>query len=222
MIADMGKTAVIIDNGKFPTKEYPRYLLSKADYIVCCDGALAKFFRHMEQVFGEERMPDVVIGDMDSIGRSVKRRFTGKFVHETEQENNDQTKAVTYVIDNFKDVSDIIILGATGGREDHTIGNLSLLMEYSRRFNPCPHIEIVSDWCTAFAITGSTDISCGEGRKFSLFSPDNSLTIKSTGLQWPTDGVVFDNWWKATLNRATEDTVHLEFSHTSMALVILD
>ena len=74
MIADMGKTAVIIDNGKFPTKEYPRYLLSKADYIVCCDGALAKFFRHMEQVFGEERMPDVVIGDMDSIGRSVKRR----------------------------------------------------------------------------------------------------------------------------------------------------
>ena len=58
--------------------------------------------------------------------------------------------------------------------------------------------------------------------KFSLFSPDNSLTIKSKGLQWPTDGVVFDNWWKATLNIASEDVVHLDFSHRSMALVIMD
>ena len=56
----------------------------------------------------------------------------------------------------------------------------------------------------------------------SLFSPDNSLTIKSEGLQWPTDAVVFDNWWPATLNRATEDVVKLTFSHRSLALAVLD
>ena len=35
-------------------------------------------------------------------------------------------------------------------------------------------------------------------------------------------GVVFDNWWQATLNRASADVVKLTFSHKSMALVILD
>ncbi len=216
------KTAVIIDNGKFPKKDYPRYLLKNADYIICCDGALMKYFRNMEAVFGGERMPDVVIGDMDSVSRTALARYKGLTVHETGQDDNDQTKAVRYVMNHFPDVTDIYILGGTGDREDHTIGNLSLLMEYARCFSGGPHIEMVSDWSTAFAITGTVDIQCGEGRAFSLFSPDNSLNIKSKGLVWPTDGVVFDNWWKATLNRASEDTVHLEFSHPSVALVILD
>ena len=219
----MEKTAVIIDNGDFPKKEYPRFLLRNADYVVCCDGALEKYFRNMEVVFGGERMPDVVIGDLDSLGKAARKRYTGKLVHVAEQETNDQTKAVDYTVSHFADVSSIYILGGSGGREDHTIGNLSLLMEYAGRFGETgPKIEMVSDWSTAFALTDSADIHCGTGRKFSLFSPDNSLTVKSKGLQWPTDGVVFDNWWKATLNIASEDVVHLDFSHRSMALVILD
>ena len=216
------KTAVIIDNGAFPKKEYPRYLLRQADCIICCDGALMKYFRNMEAVFGRERMPDMVVGDMDSISPAARKRFTGKFVHIAEQDTNDQTKAVTYVVENIPEITDIYILGGSGEREDHTIGNLSLLMEYARKFGDRLHIEMVSDWSTAFAVTDTTEISCGIGRSFSLFSPDSSLTIKSKGLEWPTDEVVFDNWWKATLNRASEDTVRLEFSHPSVALVILD
>ena len=219
----MEKTAVITDNGDFPKKEYPRYLLRNADYVVCCDGALTKYFRNMEAVFGKERMPDAVIGDMDSLSGAARKRYTGPLVHVTCQETNDQTKAVEYVMSNFAGISAIYILGGSGAREDHTIGNLSLLMEYARKFGEGgPKIEMVSDWSTAFALTDSADIHCGTGRKFSLFSPDNSLTIKSKGLQWPTDGVVFDNWWKATLNIASEDVVHLDFSHRSMALVIMD
>jgi thiamine pyrophosphokinase len=81
---------------------------------------------------------------------------------------------------------------------------------------------MVSDNSTIFAVTETTDIECGEGRSVSVFSPDNSLRIKSDGLKWPLDDVVFDNWWKATLNRATKDTVHLELSHKSIALIILN
>ena len=218
----MGKTVAVVDNGKFPKREYPRYLLRSADVIICCDGALMKYLRNMEAVFGRERMPDVVIGDMDSVTPAALKRYGGTFIHETGQEDNDQTKAVRYVMENISDVDQIRILGGTGEREDHTIGNLSLLMEYARTYGDCPHIEMVSDYSTAFAVTDSIEIQCGEGRRFSLFSPDNSLTIKSRGLQWPTDGVIFDNWWKATLNRAVEDTVRLEFSHPSAALVIMD
>ena len=108
---------------------------------------------------------------------------------------------------------------------DHTIGNASLLMEYTRMFDlegMGVSIEMVSDTGTAFAVNDTMEMDCGIGRQVSIFSPDNSLRIRSAGLEYPTDDVVFDNWWKATLNRAVQDTVKLEFSHRSMALVMLD
>ena len=140
-----------------------------------------------------------------------------------EQDYNDQTKAFRWVMENLGEASLIRIVGATGQREDHTIGNMSLLMEYTRMFDLKDRIvEMVTDHGTVFAATDTFEMECGTGRKVSIFSPDNSLKIKSSGLQWQTGDVVFDNWWKATLNRAVDDKVRLEFSHKSLALIMLD
>lgn len=220
----MNRTAVIIGNGDFPQKEYPLYLLSRADYIVCCDGALDRYLRYTRDR-SMTRLPDAVIGDMDSISASSRKKFAHLAVKVDDQETNDQTKAFDYVIRTFKDVSEIIFLAATGKREDHTLGNMSLLMEYARRDDVKAsgiHIEMVSDYSTIIPVTDSTELDCGQGRSISIISPDSSLRIRSEGLQWPTDNVIFDNWWKATLNRASEDTVKLTFSHPSAALVIMD
>lgn len=219
----MTRTAVILAAGAFPTKPYPLYLLQSADIVVCCDSAFAKYLRRMPRIFGGERLPDVVIGDMDSLSASLRSAYQDIIVHETEQDHNDQTKAVRYILGHYPDVREIHILGSTGLRADHTIGNLSLLMEYPRMFGTADvAIDAVSDYGTAFALTDSAELHVGAGRRFSLFSPDNGLRIRSEGLQWPTDDVVFDNWWKATLNRTTADIVRLTFSHPSRALVILD
>lgn len=219
----MTRTAVILAAGAFPTKPYPLYLLQTADILVCCDSAFSKYLRRMPRIFGGERLPDVVIGDMDSLAASLRRTYGDIIVHETEQDHNDQTKAVRYILGHYPDVREIHILGSTGLRADHTIGNLSLLMEYPRMFGAADiAIDAVSDYGTAFALTDSAELHVGAGRRFSLFSPDNGLRIRSEGLQWPTDDVVFDNWWKATLNRSTADIVRLTFSHPSRALVILD
>jgi len=80
----------------------------------------------------------------------------------------------------------------------------------------------VADEGTMFAVNDTIEFDCGTGRSVSIFSPDNTLCIRSEGLEYPTDGVVFDNWWKATLNRSSQDKVRLEFSHRSMALIVLD
>lgn len=220
----MNRSAVIIGNGDFPKKEYPLYLLSRADYIVCCDGALDRYLRYTRDR-SMTRLPDAVIGDMDSISASSRKKYAHLAVKVNDQETNDQTKAFDYVIRTFKDISEIIFLAATGKREDHTLGNMSLLMEYARRDDVKAsgiHIEMVSDYSTIIPVTDSTELDCGQGRSISIISPDSSLRIRSEGLQWPTDNVIFDNWWKATLNRASEDTVKLTFSHPSAALVIMD
>ena len=218
-------TAVIVGNGQFPKNEYPLYLLESADCVVCCDGALDTYLRHFR---GRNlRRPDVVIGDMDSLSKKTAERFRDIAVKIDEQETNDQSKAFHYILEHFPDVDTIHILGATGKREDHTIGNLSLLMEYARemRRQDCGRtvsVDIVSDWSTAFAITDTCTLDVGEGRSVSIICPDNSLNIKSEGLVWPTDNVVFDNLWQATLNRASADRISLTFSHPSIALIILN
>lgn len=221
----MPKRVVIIADGQFPKSEYPRYLISTADFIICCDGALRKFIRNSEAIFGCRRLPDLVIGDMDSLSESMKKQYADIIVKVDEQEHNDQTKAFTWAIENLQDISEIQILGATGEREDHSIGNISLLMEYARRYDlegMGINVEMISDHATMFAVCDSFEMDCGIGRKVSIFSPDNSLTIKSEGLRWPLDNVVFDNWWKATLNIADQDSVKLKFSHRSLALIMLN
>nr|MCR5019090.1 thiamine diphosphokinase [Bacteroidales bacterium] len=189
-------SAVILCNGAFPTTEYPLYLLGAADILVCCDGA---FGRYLDAGFS--RLPDAVVGDMDSVEPELHEKYPSLFFPESEQDYNDLTKAMRFLLSHYSDIEAITILGATGLREDHTVGNLGLLMEFPRLFDLGDiRVEMVSDYGTAFAIFDTCELHVGEGRRVSLFSADNSLQIRSEGLHWPTDGVVFDAWWKATLN----------------------
>jgi thiamine pyrophosphokinase len=220
-------TAVIIGGGDFPRKPYPRELIRRADIIVCCDGnALKAFLRNRKAIFGNDnRKPDAIVGDMDSMSPKLAKEYSNLLVKIEEQDDNDQTKALHHILDHYPDVDTIHILAATGKREDHTVGNLGLLMEYARILPSCRsllQIDMISDYTTAFVVTDSCDLILGRGRKISLFSPDNSLKLKSKGLVWPTDNVIFDNWWPATLNRTDDDTIHLDFSHKSLVLIIVD
>ena len=168
---------------------------------------------------------DAVVGDMDSIKAGVLAGFSGKKIHETEQDFNDLTKTMRYVMSNYHDIDGINILGATGKHEAHTVGNLSLLMTYEKWWGFWEKnitVQIVSDYCTAFAIGQSCRLEVGEGRKVSFFCYDSSLRIHTTGLQWPLDEVEFGEWWKATLNRATADEITLEMNHPAEVLIILE
>ena len=220
-------SVVIIAGGDFPKKEYPRLLVREADIIVCCDGnALKAFLRNRKSIFGNEtRLPDAVVGDLDSLSDSLSGEYKDLLVRVAQQDDNDLAKAFHHVVGKYPDVDRITFLAATGKREDHTIGNLGQLMEFARFLDSSGRdisLEAISDHSTIIPITDSCELFVGEGRKVSLFSPDNTLNIKSEGLVWQTGGVVFDNWWKATLNRTVSPIVSLRFNHPSSALVIVD
>ena len=217
-------TAVIVANGEFPRKEYPRWILRNADVVVCCDGA----YRHLRRLGIE---PAVVVGDMDSLPRSAMdlpkagTRAAPLFVKVEEQEYNDLNKAFLWLRENYPQAADIHILGATGKSEAHALGNLSYLMYWEKEYKLSAlgvNVQMVSDYNAAFAIADSCELHVGEGRKVSLFSTDNTLKIKSKGLAWPTDNVVFDMWFRGTLNRASADVINLQFNHQAPLLIILD
>ena len=109
---------VILADGAFPNGREALEHLEKADRVICCDGAARSLV-----AYGRE--PDRIVGDLDSLSEEFKKRFADRIEHVSEQESNDLSKAFRYCRE--QGYKNIVILGATGKREDHTMGNLSLL-----------------------------------------------------------------------------------------------
>ncbi len=199
----MGETpdtsvTVIVANGNFPGHEIPLGYLKNATRIICCDGST-------ENLIKAGFIPDAIIGDMDSLNASIAGRFHDRIFRDPEQETNDLTKAVTWSIE--RGYANIVILGATGKREDHTIGNISLLAEYVKH----AAVKMVTDTGILTALSRGAEIRSFPGQQVSIFSVDTEIEITSAGLRYPLNRKKLDNWWVATLNEATGDSFSLEF-----------
>ena len=189
-IHDISFDAVVLAGGDYPTAPQPLEVLHNAPYVVCCDGAADRYI-------ATGRVPDAIVGDGDSISTYNRAKYTHLLHIFAEQETNDQTKAMRYLME--KGMRRIAIVGATGRREDHTIGNISLLIEYMRngadvcsftdhgRFIPC---------------SGTTTLQCHKGQQVSIFSI-TAKNMSAEGLLYPIYD--FTNWWQGTLNECTGD-----------------
>ena len=121
---DYTNKTVIVADGDFPSTELPLECLKEAAHIVACDGAANQLLAH-------GIMPDWIVGDLDSLPEVIKEKLPERIVHMSEQESNDLSKAFRFTQE--KGWDELIILGATGKREDHTLGNLALLSEYAQK-----------------------------------------------------------------------------------------
>lgn len=194
----MQKEAVILADGAFPEHEIPLGILDNAEHIICCDGGAAG-------LVGYGLEPEAIVGDMDSLEKEFLKRYADRLYQDNDQETNDLTKAVRWCCD--RNFSDVIIVGATGKREDHTIGNISLLAEYSRLLN----VRMVTDTGTFIPCNNTCSIRSARGQQVSVFSIDPGTAITSKGLLYPLDKRRLLNWWEATLNEATGDVFELIF-----------
>jgi len=189
---------VILANGTFPTHPVPLARLRDAELIVCCDGAA-------EKLVAQGFEPGIIIGDLDSVTPELKERYRNILVQDSDQETNDLTKAVNWCI--AAGIRELAILGATGIREDHTLGNISLLADYSRGIDAI----MLTDTGSFRAYDQSVTIASHPGQQVSLFSIDPSLKVTSAGLTYPLNGLVLHSWWRGTLNEADGDRFSLDF-----------
>ena len=182
--------AVIVAGGEFPTAPQPLEILQSAPFVVCCDGAADRYI-------STGRVPDAIVGDGDSISAANREKYTHLLHIISEQETNDQTKAVRFLLE--RDKRRIAIVGATGKREDHTIGNISLLIEYARM--GCDVCSF-TDHGVFIPCNGTTTHKCRKGQQVSIFGI-TAKDLSATGLLYPIYD--FNNWWQGTLNECTDD-----------------
>lgn len=175
--------AVIVANGDFPVHKVPLGILSGAPHIIACDGAII----HVPQA-------EAVVGDGDSVPAECHDRL----IQIDEQEDNDLTKATRYCL--AQGWHKIAYVGATGKREDHTLGNISLLMRYYRDLG----IEgtIFTDYGFFTPAHGNRTFNSLRGQQVSIFN-FGCTDIKSEGLRW--HSYAYAQWWQGTLNEALAD-----------------
>lgn len=190
--------AVILANGDYPTAPQPLEILRRgAPYVVCCDGAATAFVLH-------GGVPNAIVGDCDSLSDEIRTAFTSIIHKIDEQEYNDLSKTVKFLMSIGK--RRIAILGATGKREDHTLGNISLLIEYMRWGMD---VTMYTDHGVFIPCNGTTNLPCCPGQQLSLFS-FGAVINRADGLRYPLYN--FTNWWQGTLNECLGEsvTIHAE------------
>lgn len=189
--------AVVLANGEYPTAPLPLQILADAPYVVCCDGGADEYIRN-------GHTPNLIIGDGDSISEENRKKY-GHLLHRiAEQETNDQTKAVNYLLSQGK--RRIAIVGATDKREDHTLGNISLLMDYMRAG---ADVRTYTDHGIFIPCLNTCTFTCQPGQQVSIIN-FNARKLHGLGLVYPLSD--FTNWWQGTLNECigTEFTIEAE------------
>lgn len=192
-----GKTVILAD-GQFPAHNIPLDYLRNAGHIICCDGAV-------KSLIDFDIEPFAIVGDCDSITEEISLKYSDRIFRIDEQETNDLTKSVRWCV--ARGLNDIVILGATGKREDHTIGNISLLVEYAKIAN----VMMVTDTGYIFPALSSRKFNSFPGQQVSIFSINNDTEITASGLRYPLLKRKPGNWWEATLNEALSTSFSLTF-----------
>jgi thiamine pyrophosphokinase len=180
-------------DGKFPEHKAPLLLLHAADKIICCDGAVIKLLD-----YGLE--PYAIVGDLDSVPNRLIRKYHDRTFFDPDQETNDQTKAVLWCREH--NIDHIVILGATGLREDHTIGNISLLADYIEYID----VMMVTNTGIFIPINTSKTFQCHKGQQVSIFAITPDTKITSHNLKYEITERCFSNWNQGTLNESLSDS----------------
>ena len=187
--------AVILANGSFPTHAVPLDILHHAAHLIACDGAFASL--PSGGVGGGFLGEVVVIGDGDSLPAA----FHDRLIRIDEQDDNDLTKATRYCLQ--RGWHRIAYLGCTGKREDHTLGNISLLMRYFRDMQV--DAVMFTDHGFFTPVFGHHTFTSHPGQQVSIFN-FGCTKITSEGLKW--NSYAYSQLWQGTLNEA----VGLSFS----------
>lgn len=111
----------------------------RADYVIVADGALEVMDR-TGLCFHS------LVGDFDTVAPELLQKYEhrlGLYVERHIPEKNETDSELALRIALSKQPTEIIILGATGGRMDHTIGNIHLMYQCMKQGIPC---AIYDEW----------------------------------------------------------------------------
>lgn len=179
-----------------------RQAMALAPVVVAADGGA-------DRAMALGVRPVAVIGDMDSITATTRASLDDVFHQVAEQDSTDFDKALRHIEAPF-----VLGLGCLGGRVDHELATLSVLVRHHDT-----RCLLIGREDVIFAAPPVLDIAMQAGDRFSLF-PLAQVTGRSEGLKWPIAGLAFaPNARGGTSNQAF-GPVRLEMDQPGMLVIV--
>lgn len=169
----LDSSSVLIANGKKPKNKKIIEILKNAKNVICVDNGY-------ELASELNITPSVVIGDLDSVDiNKISKDIL--IIKDEDQNTNDLEKTLNYCLS--KNIRDIILVGATGERDDQNLATILISLEYIEQLN----IEILSDLYSIEFVNGERDFEVTPMREVSLISMDKENIITTQGLKYNLD-----------------------------------
>lgn len=178
----MNKIVYIISGGPIGDLDFlkSQFVQSEPYALICADGGARYAYR-----IG--LTPRVIIGDMDSLDGDLQRYFEEKgsqiIMHPKDKDETDTQLVLEYAFTMKPDA--IVVFGALGGRLDHTLANVSLLMAGARHNIP---IKLMDEWCEVFLVLDKAVINGEAGQTVSIFPFPEAADISLEGFEYPLEG----------------------------------
>ncbi len=196
------KTGLVMLDGDAPSSSLEQAWLNECDLFICADGAANREY---------PRLPDAVIGDMDSLVKIPE----GVSVHRMDDsDRTDGEKCVIYL--NREKCDRIVLLGGTGGRQDHHLVNLALPMSRPEE------IMLAGEDFAAVAVWGRQKFKIPLGRGLSIFPLYGSAQgVSLSGVEFPLESadLAFTRGLTAS-NRSVESLVEIEVLRGRLLLIV--
>ena len=183
------RRCVIVCGGPIGDYAQVSTALRDDDYFIFCDCGLKHLQKLQSHVAanqtGGQLLPDLIVGDFDSYENPVERgTLIETMVLPCEKDETDSAFAAAEAI--RRGFRDVLIIGAVGGRMDHTLVNLTLLLKLSRAH--C-HAVLLDDYSEMEIITKEPAYIDGSFPYFSLLNLfDSAHDITITGAKYNVSG----------------------------------
>jgi thiamine pyrophosphokinase len=166
-------TTLLICNGERPSRALIRRMRRRADRLVAADGGA-------NAVHALGFVPDLILGDLDSVTRATRRAFAHvPTIQIRSQDNTDLEKALDHCAAEGDHA--VIIAGATGKRIDMTLANLSVCWHYRSTMQIC---FVGEDWY-AVPLVGTRAFTAPTGTIVSLIPSGTCTGVTLRGLKYP-------------------------------------
>ena len=181
----MSKKIIIISGGRFGDPIFFKQKIAEIgdSLIIVCDGGV----RHLQKLGIK---PDVIIGDMDSIGPAQLANYSAQGVqiiqHPANKDFTDTELALDYALD-LRPTA-IYIWGALGGRLDHTLANVFLLRKGQKAGIKT---YLIDEYCEAFIMDKEAAFVDAKGVTVSLFALSSQVKgLSLRGFVYPLQDAV--------------------------------
>ena len=172
---------ILIGSGQYIPLDLLRMEIDRGGYLVAIDGG-------SNYLYEIGRLPDLLIGDQDSIDGGVLDWIRSNEVEElkfpSEKDSTDMELGIDYL--HKKGCRELVIFGGTGTRLDHSLANIFLL---DRIDSLGMEGQIIDRNNRIFLVDGSMKIPRGLGEFVSLIPLTRSgAVVDLEGFKYPLDG----------------------------------